>query len=262
MIGTDMMTGEGIVQSEPVVTRLRFGSERLAKVVYEEIRNRICMLRYPPGHLLHENRLAQEFGISRTPVRQVLQKLEIEGFVETRIGVGTIVTGVDFAAFRDVYALRLKLAELIGDLSPHTPTPAQAQAMRALLDRAQRLKDSRDTEEFWQINHERQDLISSLIGNSALRELYDSYYYRTARVWYQAIAQMWDEQIDALCAELQDLIRAVASGDPKAVAYVERNHLSYYMTLLGQQASHFRPARSASMDKGSSMGQGNVDDNR
>ena len=112
------MMGEDIATGEPVVTRLRFGSERLASVVYEEIRNRICMLRYPPGHLLHENRLAQEFGISRTPVRQVLQKLEIEGFVETRSGVGTIVTGVDFAAFRDVYALRLKLAELIGDLLP------------------------------------------------------------------------------------------------------------------------------------------------
>src|SRR5690349_12519920 len=106
--------GEHVTTGERVVTKLRFGSERLASVVYEEIRNRMCRLRYPPGHLLHENRLAQEFGISRTPVRQVLQKLEIEGFVETRSGVGTIVTGVDFAAFRDVYALRLKLAELIG----------------------------------------------------------------------------------------------------------------------------------------------------
>ena len=260
--GKWMMIEEGIANSGPVVTRLRFGSERLASVVYEEIRNRICMLRYPPGHLLHENRLAQEFGISRTPVRQVLQKLEIEGFVETRSGVGTIVTGVDFAAFHDVYALRLKLAELIGDLSPNAPTPAQAQAMRALLDRARRLKETRGTEEFWQINHERQSLISSLIGNSALRELYDSYYYRTARVWYQAIAQMWDEQIDALCAELQDLIRAIASGDPKAVAYVERNHLSYYMALLGRHAPRLRPARSASLDMGPSASQGNFGENR
>lgn len=224
------------LDDDALVTRLRSGSERLASVVYEEIRNRICMLRYPPGHLIHENKLAQEFGISRTPVRQVLQKLEIEGFVETRSGIGTIVTGVDFAAFRDVYALRLKLAELIGDLSPNMPMPAHAQAMRALLERAQRLKETRNTEEFWQINHERQSLIASLIGNTALKELYDSYYYRTARVWYEALSQAWDEQIDALCAELQDLTRAIVSSDPKAVAYVERNHLSYYMTLLGRLA--------------------------
>lgn len=235
-MGSATGIGQDRAEGEPLATRLRSGSERLASVVYEEVRNRICMLRYPPGHLIHENRLAQEFGVSRTPVRQVLQKLEIEGFVETRSGVGTIVTGVDVAASRDVYALRLKLAELIGDLAPNPPTPAHAQAMQALLDRAQRLKETRDSEEFWQINHDRQGLISSLIGNAALRELYDSYYYRTARVWYEVLAQAWDDQIDALCAELQDLIRAIVSGDAKAVAYVERNHLSYYMTLLGRLA--------------------------
>jgi DNA-binding GntR family transcriptional regulator len=204
----------------------------LADVAYEEIRNRICMLQYPPGYLIHENRLAQEFGVSRTPVRQALQKLEIEGFVETRSGVGTTVTGVDFAAFRDVYALRLRLAELIGDLTPNLPTSVHAQSMQALLAQAQQLKETRDTEAFWRINHTRQTLISSLIGNAALRELYDSYYYRTARVWYEALALIWDEQIDALCAELQDLTRAIGCGDPKAVAYVERNHLRYYLTLL------------------------------
>src|ERR1044072_7016818 len=93
--------GPGGAEAEFLGARTRWGTESLADVIYEEIRNRICMLRYPPGHLIHENRLAQEFGISRTPVRQALQKLEIEGFVETRSGVGTTVTGVDFAAFRD-----------------------------------------------------------------------------------------------------------------------------------------------------------------
>jgi DNA-binding GntR family transcriptional regulator len=230
-----MVVREEGAEASLVAERIRSGTERLATVVYEEIRNRICMLRYPPGYLIHENRLAQELGISRTPVRQVLQKLEIEGFVETRSGVGTTVTGVDYATFRDVYALRLKLAELIGELSPNTPTPALARAMQSLLERAQRLRETRDTEEFWQVNHNRQSLISSLIGNTALRELYDSFYYRTARVWYEVLAENWDQQIDALCAELQDLIRAITSGDPKAVAYVERNHLSYYMTMLGQE---------------------------
>jgi len=214
--------------------RPRSGGQRLATGVYEEVRNRICLLQYPPGHLIRENKLAEEFGISRTPIRQVLQKLELEGFVETRSGVGTLVTGVDFAAFRDVYELRLKLAELIGELSPNMPTDAHVRAMQGLLERAQRLRDGRDTEEFWRINHERQGLISSLIGNSALRDLYDSYYYRTARVWYEVVQELWDKQVDALCVELNDLIRAISSGDAKAVAYVERNHLSYYMTMLSQ----------------------------
>lgn len=236
MAGDDLETSSPDNQNDERarLVRLRTGSERLAGAVYEDVRNRICMLQYPPGYVIHENRLALEYGISRTPVRQVLQKLEIEGFVETRSGVGTIVTGVDFAAFQDVYALRLKLAELIGELSPNPPMRAHRLAMEALLERAEQLKAMRNTEEFWRINHDRQGLISSLIGNAALRELYDSYYYRTARIWYEVVSEIWDEQIEALCVELSDLIRAIASGDAKAVAYVERNHLSYYMTMLAR----------------------------
>src|SRR3982750_3276441 len=96
----------------------------LSPSIYEELRDRICILRYPPAHVLRESELAAEFGVSRTPIRQVLQRLEVEGFVETRNGVGTIVTGVDFKAFRDVYELRLRLAELLGQLSPRPPTEA------------------------------------------------------------------------------------------------------------------------------------------
>jgi DNA-binding GntR family transcriptional regulator len=214
-------------------TRTR-GGQRLAEGIYEEVRNRICLLQYPPGHLIRENDLAQEFGISRTPIRQALQRLEYEGFVETWNGVGTTVTGVNFAALRDVYDLRLKLAELIGDLSPNPLTDAHRIGMESLLERARKLKENRNTEEFWRINHERQGLVSSLIGNSALRELYDSYYYRTSRVWYATVEEMWDDQIDALCVELADLIRAISSGDPKSVACVERNHLSYYMVMIGR----------------------------
>ena len=216
---------------------------RLASAIYEEVRNRICLLTYPPGHLIRENELAQEFGISRTPVRQVLQRLEYEGFVETWNGVGTTVTGVNFAAFRDVYDLRLKLAELIGELSPIAPNDNHRLAMKALLDRARKLREHRNTEEFWRINHERQGLISSLIGNTALRELYDSYYYRTSRVWYAVVEEMWEEQIDELCVELVDLIRAISSGDPKTVAYVERNHLSYYLGMISRFISGKAPER-------------------
>lgn len=57
-----------------------------------ELRNRICMMQSVADTItLHEGALATEFGVSRTPIRQVLQKLAYERLVETRSGVGTIV---------------------------------------------------------------------------------------------------------------------------------------------------------------------------
>lgn len=60
------------------------------EIVLDALRRRICLS--PPGEelRLHENALAAEFEMSRTPIRQVLQRLAYERLVETRSGVGTI----------------------------------------------------------------------------------------------------------------------------------------------------------------------------
>ena len=99
------------------------------------MRDRICLLDYPPGSHLSEEELAQEFEISRTPVRRVLARLESEGLVQSVHGVGTIVTDVDIEELQQVYHLRLELALLIGKLSPIPRTAADLDRIRALIER-------------------------------------------------------------------------------------------------------------------------------
>lgn len=83
--------------------------------LYAQLRDRICMLDYPPETRLSEEALAAEFGISRTPLRRVLARLEDEGLVQSIHGVGTLVTDVDIYEMQHVYDLRMELAQLIGD---------------------------------------------------------------------------------------------------------------------------------------------------
>jgi len=61
----------------------------------QRLRLRICLMDPAQNHILYENSLAEEFGVSRTPVRQVLQRLAYEHLVETRTGVGTVVPKLD-----------------------------------------------------------------------------------------------------------------------------------------------------------------------
>jgi DNA-binding GntR family transcriptional regulator len=92
------------------------GLDPQLQAIYKEIRERICLLQYPPGEMLSENALAAEFEVSRTPMRRILRLLEFEGLVISRAGVGTLVTTADLRSLREVYRLRIKLAEVIGDL--------------------------------------------------------------------------------------------------------------------------------------------------
>jgi DNA-binding GntR family transcriptional regulator len=195
--------------------------------IHRVLRDRICFFEYPPGALLSETRLAAEFGVSRTPIRQALQRLEFERLVDVRDGVGTIVTGVDFVALRSVYALRLRITELIGDFSP-APMPEEAVAdVVYLIQRAIKQREEPDVRAFWRIENDRHRLINALIGNEALRELHDRLFIQTARVWYGIVENMWTEAIEALTDELVELHRAIHSGDMRAVGLVSRNYVSY-----------------------------------
>jgi DNA-binding GntR family transcriptional regulator len=205
----------------------RKGGRVRTAAIHRALRDRICFFDYPPGAILREVRLAEEFGVSRTPIRQALQRLELEGLVDVRDGIGTIVTGVEFAALRSVYALRLRLTELIGDFSTaEVPEAAVAEADR-LIERAKRQLVDPDVREFWRIETDRHRMINALIANDALREIHDRFYIQTARVWYGIVETLWAEAIEALTSELVELRRAIVAGDVRAIALVSRNYVSY-----------------------------------
>lgn len=202
--------------------------------IYDEMRRRICLLVHAPGTILKETELAREFGVSRTPIREVLHQLSFEGLVETRNGVGTFVTGVDFKSFTDAYDLRIELAEMIGRLSPRPCGPREVAAIETLLARAKALQEDFVAEDFWQVNHDLHKVIHALIGNHELAKLHDLYYYRVARFWYQLATDDWRREAAILVREFEDLLVAMRSGDMKAVANVHRNHISYAKIRIGQ----------------------------
>jgi len=207
------------------------GRARLAGI-HRILKDRICFFDYPPGTLLREAKLAQEFGVSRTPIRQALQQLEFERLVDVRDGVGTIVTGVEFASLRGVYQLRLWITEIIGDSSPSGP-PAEALAtVDELIWRASTQRVLPDVREFWRIESDRHRMINGMIGNEALKELHDRLFTQTVRVWYGIVETIWDEAMDALTDELEELRRAIVAGDMRAVGLVSRNYVSYSIARI------------------------------
>ncbi|NIR28203.1 MAG: GntR family transcriptional regulator [Gammaproteobacteria bacterium] len=217
---------------------VRRGATRgVSDSVYRTLRDRICLLHYPPGTVLREETLAAEFGVSRTPVRQVLQRLEFERLVETHNGLGTIVSGVDFKSFRDVYEVRCRVAELIGDMSPRPCSAGDVALLEQLLSRAEKLKESRDAEEFWHVNHEMQACISARIGNETLRWIHDLLYFQTARIWYDLVRDMWEEEVEVLRAEVRDVLMAFRADDMRAVGYIRRNYISYGMRRISAYLS-------------------------
>lgn len=89
--------------------RIREDSARLADSVYEQLKADIFDFRRLPGVGLSENEIAARAGVSRTPVREALLRLQRDGFVERQPKSGWSVKPLDFERFEDLYDLRIIL---------------------------------------------------------------------------------------------------------------------------------------------------------
>jgi len=211
----------------PSISRERF--ER----VYNVIRNRICLLEYEPGARLGEEELAREFGVSRTPIRRVLSRLESEGLLESRHGVGTFVTTVDFDSLMQVYQLRMELAVLIGRLDPIPRSEEDLDRVRAILKKCDDMMPAPDSRAIAVINVEFFHELAAMIGNQPLKEISERLYYLTHRIWLTSVPSLnLADEIIVFRRELADILAAMEIGDLESVGHIRRSHISMSVKRL------------------------------
>ena len=222
-------TASSSLQRDGLVTP----SQRRFQAIFHIIRERITLLRYPPGTVLDIDALATEFHVSRTPIRSVLQQLAYHGLVVSRHGVRTSVAPIDFEKLREAKAFRSHLAELIGELSPLPPSKAAIDSMSEAESECRDLIEHPDLETFARIDIKVHESICSLIGNRQLLQVYDDLYYRTARVWFYFLPKLdWREEVSIFHHDIAARLSAMKRGDTKAVGFLTRNAVSAVLVRL------------------------------
>ena len=224
----------------PVNARDRF------EWMHSVIRNRICLLDYAPGTRLSEEALAAEFGVSRTPLRRVLVRLEGEGLLQSVHGVGTFVTEVEVEEMAQTYRLRLELAELTGRLDAVEPDAAHWAELRALSERAHGFDAHPDPRAFAELIMDFFLAVLNLTANEPLKEVCERLYFKTTRIWLKSVfAQRLDltEEVEVFCREVDDILMALAIGDLHSAALIQRAHISmsYERMRKGVSAPRLAP---------------------
>lgn len=219
---------------------LTLARERFERI-YNTIRDRICLIEYEPGARLAEEELAREFGVSRTPLRRVLTRLEGEGLLESRHGVGTFVIDVDLDALLPVYRLRMELAALMGKLDPIPRTPEDLARVRALLGRCDALIQAPDPKAYARLNMDFFHELAAMIGNGPLREISERLYFLTNRVWLRS-APLLDlkDEVAVFRREVADILAAMELGDWESVGYIRRSHIAMWVRRMQQHQEQGR----------------------
>jgi len=201
--------------------------------IYEQILERICLLEYAPGAMLSENALAAEYGVSRSVMRRVLWKLEQDGLINISKGSGAVVTAVDIKSLKEVYVVRQKLIELVGELRPVRITEDIITKLETLLQQTQQIRGQYDPRALARLYYMFHLEMLKAIRNTFLKEITDKLYHRTARVWLQLLPDLdWEGEVDIMTDEVQNVLEALRHNDMPTVSQVRREHMAMLLQRI------------------------------
>ncbi|GAB1428035.1 GntR family transcriptional regulator [Aminivibrio sp.] len=194
--------------------------ENLAAGIYEKIKKGILSLEFPPGSTLQERSLAEELGVSRTPVREAVHRLAQEGWLLVNSRKSIQVRSVAAADMREVFQAR-RLLEL-NALNILISAGFSKKSGRCMEHMLSVMKESRGTLfSFISADQSFHSLLFSA-GNSRLRGFWNS--VSEEMIWLGMLA-MNEKRYDDVLAEHGKISEAVINGKKRAAKEALLDHL-------------------------------------
>lgn len=190
------------------------------------LRRRILTMELAPGAIIDEVTIGEEFGLSRSPVREVLRQMAGEGYVELEPNRPPRVTGMSYHALREFYLIGPMIYIATTRLAAEKATKADVQSLRHVQAEFARAIREGDVEERVVANNEFHLLIGRIARNDYLmpslrRLLIDN--GRIGRTFFRNIPEA-TAQSDAANLHHDQIIDAIEGHDPDAAEAVVRAH--------------------------------------
>lgn len=207
--------------------------QRLSLVdrTYREIKQRIMGNFYPPNLRVLEQDLARQLGVSRTPVREALIRLENEGLVEVQPRRGMQVVPISPDDMRDVYEVLMCLESRAAErLAERRPSAKELEPLTGAVEDMERALETGDLDAWAESDERFHRLLLELAGNSRLAAMALTVFDQVHR------ARMVTLRIRPLPRQSnQDhraLVEAILQGDGQKAAEIHREHRHRAMLLL------------------------------
>ncbi|MDJ0631198.1 MAG: GntR family transcriptional regulator [Rhodobacter sp.] len=208
------------------------------KDAYELILEAIDVGTYRPGDRLVESELADRFGMSRTPIREALQRLETQSLL-TRDGRSLIVASLDHNQLAELYVVRTELEGLAARLAAQHATPEEVRVLKDMVAADRTLLN--DPEALSRANRRFHKQIHLASHNRYLVQQLDLVHRSMALLATTSLAVEGRGE-DAL-AEHEEIVRAIGRSDGQAAYEALKRHISKaFETRLKRDAGTVEPA--------------------
>lgn len=195
----------------------------LREIVCDTLRQAIVDGIFKPGERLMEIQLAEEMGVSRTPVREAIRKLELEGFVAMIPRRGTYVADISIKDINDVYEIRIALDVLAVGLTAERISDEDLVKLRALLINVEKQIESGDIDKIVEADSQFHDALYQSSHNQRLVGIISNLRDQFTRL--RTRSMNYPGRLDNTLKEHKDLVDAIASRDVIRAQELARLHL-------------------------------------
>jgi len=223
--------------------------------IHAQLRDWIVTGRSKPGELMSEPKLAERFGLSRTPIREAVKKLEEEGLLDIFPQVGSVVAPINVEVVRDSQFIRETLECRTIELAVATASASDIVQLRKIIAAQQDLVETSDREGFFKSDDHFHETLMRMSGRRSAWRIVMTTKAQLDRVRYLSLED--SDWLAMVFAEHCEIVEAVASRDAAKAVSAMQAHLRTVLAAIERMvvahpeyfaapAAHGEPAVQAS----------------
>jgi len=195
----------------------------LREIVFETLRDAIITGKMSPGERLMEIQLAEEMGVSRTPVREAIRKLELEGFVVMVPRKGAYVAGVSIKDIADVFEVRAALEGLAASLAAERITEDELDRLERSIVSINEVSDGKNINKVVESDIDFHDMLYQASRNQKLITIITNLKEQLQR--YRATSLAEEGRTKDAVDEHKQIVEAISERNGELAAELARQHI-------------------------------------
>lgn len=218
----------------------------LADRVFEQLEHNILNGTYKRGEIISEKRLTEELGVSRTPIREALNRLMAEDLIEESTN-GTVVLGMTFADVSDIYEVKRRVEVLATRRAAERITDKQLAEMKEIIDQQEFYAQKNDTDKVRDLDTEFHDLLYDSSNSRVLKRILQPLHHKLMRYRKASLEQTEKRLMESITEHVQ-ILGALEDHDGDKVETLMQMHIEHAYKGILQSHQDRRKAEEQDLD--------------
>lgn len=207
---------------DPPDNSIRENYQRIQDLVFTTLRDEILSGKLQPDEKLNTSQLAKRLGVSRTPIREALNRLVSVGLVQTIPHRGIYVRNLSIQEIIELYYIRAALEGIAARLAVRNVTEDDIKSLNKYCDDMEEAHQSGNYNKLLEINFQFHQTIYQATQSPQLQELLMQYYSQSEQ--YRTLGLELPGRYKEIFNEHRQLVEALESGDMEKADYRAREH--------------------------------------